>query len=946
MKKLLSLPPHLVTAFHQVTGHDKEQWFCSNDPVGRKLGSGGGTAWLLRQCYEHENSGEHFAQWLSKEKRIILHAGGQSRRLPAYAPSGKVLTPVPVFRWERGQRLSQDLLSLQMPLFEQVMAMAPESMHTMIVSGDVLIRTNKRPTVVPEADVVCYGLWLDDEVATAHGVFVAERKHPTTLKCMLQKPSAETLKNLIREHFYLTDIGLWILSDKAVEVLARHCERDGDITAYDLYGQFGCALGTSPVITDPEVNQLKVAVVPLEGGEFYHFGTSREMISSMLTIQNLVSDQREIMHRSRKPHPSIFIQNSETWVKMSEENRHVWIENSCISEEWHISHDNIITGVPHNTWEIKVLPGQCIDIVPIGDGQWAVRPYGMDDAFRGALDDENTMFLGMPFKVWTSQRGIDHTMIEGRDDLQAARVFPVVDNTHDMCLVLRWMLNMPELEGGKRIWANAQRMSADELTNEANLQRLFAQREEFRKLNWAMLAANHKHSVFYQLDLDDAAQQFARHHIAEPHPLGEDEPVMLRVRDAMFRARLRKLKGLAADEEEQRAFSLMRDTILQNALDDRQNPRTTVYGDQIVWGRSPVRIDIAGGWTDTPPSCLMEGGDVVNLAIELNGQPPIQTFIRPCSEPHIILRSIDLGAEEKVETYEQLADFHHVGSPFSIPKAALVLAGFQPGFSQVDYPSLVQQLIECGGGTELTLLSAIPAGSGLGTSSILAATTLGALNNFFGLAWDKNEIGLRTLALEQLLTTGGGWQDQFGGLLQGVKLLQTSRGFNQNPIIKWLPEQLYVQPDFKACHLLYYTGITRTAKSILAEIVRKMFLNQNEQLALLRQMKAHALDMYDAIQRNDFERMGRLVGKSWQQNQMLDSGTNPEGVRRLTALVDDLCLGYKLPGAGGGGYLYMVAKDPDAAARIRVILEENRQNKYERFVDMTLSKTGMQVSRS
>jgi hypothetical protein len=175
--------------------------------------------------------------------------------------------------------------------------------------------------VVPEADVVCYGLWLDDEVATAHGVFVAERKHPTTLKCMLQKPLAETLKNLIREHFYLTDIGLWILSDKAVEVLARHCERDGDTTAYDLYGQFGCALGTSPVITDPEINQLKVAVVPLEGGEFYHFGTSREMISSMLTIQNLVSDQREIMHRSRKPHPSIFIQNSETWVKMSEENR-------------------------------------------------------------------------------------------------------------------------------------------------------------------------------------------------------------------------------------------------------------------------------------------------------------------------------------------------------------------------------------------------------------------------------------------------------------------------------------------------------------------------------------------------------------------------------------------------------------------------------------------------
>ena len=82
-----------------------------------------------------------------------------------------------------------------------------------------------------------------------------------------------------------------------------------------------------------------------------------------------------------------------------------------------------------------------------------------------------------------------------------------------------------------------------------------------------------------------------------------------------------------------------------------------------------MRIDIAGGWTDTPPYCLMEGGKVINLAIELNGQPPLQTYIRPCKEPHVILRSIDLGASEVINTYEELADFRHVGSPFSIPKA-------------------------------------------------------------------------------------------------------------------------------------------------------------------------------------------------------------------------------------------------------------------------------------
>jgi galactokinase/mevalonate kinase-like predicted kinase len=247
---------------------------------------------------------------------------------------------------------------------------------------------------------------------------------------------------------------------------------------------------------------------------------------------------------------------------------------------------------------------------------------------------------------------------------------------------------------------------------------------------------------------------------------------------------------------------------------------------------------------------------------------------------------------------------------------------------------------------ELTLLSAIPAGSGLGTSSILAATVLGVVSDFCGLGWDKNEIGRRTLMLEQLLTTGGGWQDQFGGVLGGVKLLQTQRGFDQSPLVRWLPTDIYTQAEYQACHLLYYTGITRTAKHILSEIVRRMFLNQGDQLRLLRQMKDHTLEMYEAIQRQDFRQMGLLVRKTWLQNQQIDSGTNPEAVRRITDLVDDLCLGYKLPGAGGGGYLYMVAKDPEAAARIKQLLNENPQHANARFVDMTLSAKGLQISRS
>ena len=65
-----------------------------------------------------------------------------------------------------------------------------------------------------------------------------------------------------------------------------------------------------------------------------------------------------------------------------------------------------------------------------------------------------------------------------------------------------------------------------------------------------------------------------------------------------------------------------------------------------------------------------------------------------------------------------------------------MLAGFQPGFSVDVYATLEEQLKAFGSGIEITLLSAIPAGSGLGTSSILASTVLGAVSDFCGLKWD------------------------------------------------------------------------------------------------------------------------------------------------------------------------------------------------------------------
>ena len=636
------------------------------------------------------------------------------------------------------------------------------------------------------------------------------------------------------------------------------------------------------------------------------------MISSTLALQNKVYDQRLIMHKKIKPNPAIFIQNALVDFSFGEENKNIWIENAHVGSGWQLSEDHVITGVPENDWQLELPKGMCIDVVPVGERGFVVRTYHMDDTFGG--------------------------------DLQLQKLFPYVESLQEMEYAVHWMIR----DGS---YSESKCFSADELMDVANLSRLYAQRDALRKKNYTMLERNYGKSVFYQLDLADVADDYTRMGLPLPDALPADADGMQQIHNRMLRARILSLKGGAADvaraaEEEAEAFSQLRRGLLEAVADRKPSPRRAAFPDQIVWGRSPVRIDLAGGWTDTPPFSLYAGGNVVNMAIELNGQPPLQVYVKPCKEPHIVLRSIDMGATEVVQSFEELRDCRKLGSPFSIPKAALGLCGFLPEFAAEGFASLRQQLEAQGGGLELTLLAAIPAGSGLGTSSLLASTVLGALNDFCGLQWSKQDICTETLVLEQLLTSGGGWQDQYGGIFQGVKLLESDRGFLQQPQISWLPDHLFTDPLHASCHLLYYTGITRVAKSILGEIVRGMFLNSAQHLSILHEMKRHAQEMAECIQRGDFDRYGRMIGKTWEQKKQIDRGTNPPEVERIIDLIKDYTLGYKLPGAGGGGYLYMVAKDPAAALRIRKTLEENPPNDKARLVEMKLSHNGFVVSRS
>ena len=932
MQRLLSLPPRIAREFKSLEPQRASQWFVSSDPVGANLGSGGGTLHLLRQAWKATGAGLSFSEWIRQSQKLIVHAGGESRRLPAYAVIGKALIPIPVVRWSHGQRLDQTLLDLQQSCYERLLVQSSARGRVMITSGDVLLRYGATLPKFPEVDVLALGLWVKPEQASHHGVFFCPRRDPQQFTFFLQKPSVDQIRELSVDNLFLVDVGVWILSERALAVLEKKC---GDpIRRYELYADFGLGLGTDAVQKDPDVNALTSAVVPLPAGEFYHFGTSRALIESVATLHNVVLDQTQWGQATAATHPDVHLQNCRFAPPRSPAHSTLWVENASVPSTWTLAHDHVLTGVPDNNWSLTLPPGVCLDFVPVGGERWCLRFYGIDDPFRGDL------WLGQSARDWFVRRGLDP--VSG--DLQKAPIFPVLPLADWNAELIQWLISGTDTRYTDH-YLKAEKLSAETLMDRADVDTLALQRSRNLKESLLPLARNYRQSIFYKLDLEATAHLYADSHSELPPELPSQPSVetMKRVQDAMFRgAVLRHRSQPEADAWESQAFALLQEGIVREAELAPVSPECRIVDDQIIWGRSPLRLDLAGGWTDTPPYCLQFGGKVVNVAVDLNGQPPIQVFARLSDRLELVIRSIDMGVEERIRTHEELMSFTQIGSGFTIAKAAFALAGFLPRFSAHRGGTLESQLSEFGGGIEISLLSAVPKGSGLGTSSILAATVLGTLSELCGLNWNHQDLFRRTLALEQLLTTGGGWQDQVGGVLNGLKYIETEPGLSQIPTIRWLPASLLAGQHV----LLYYTGVTRVAAGILRQIVRKMFLNERNTLEILNEIGAHARQTADALQKNEWDAVGNALRKSWELNQRLDEGTNPPAIRSIFDSVEDYLAGAKLLGAGGGGYMLMVAKDLEAARRVKETLARTPPSSKARFIDLRVSEGGFQVTRS
>lgn len=370
--------------------------------------------------------------------------------------------------------------------------------------------------------------------------------------------------------------------------------------------------------------------------------------------------------------------------------------------------------------------------------------------------------------------------------------------------------------------------------------------------------------------------------------------------------------------------------------------------DQYIWARAPVRLDLAGGWSDTPPYTFRHGGKVVNMAVNLNGQVPVQVYVRRDREPRIKLQSIDTGLSEIISSLEQIENHRDPRIPFANAKAALHLLGVNR-LNLGSKQSLKKFLLEIGGGFDVTTFVAVPKGSGLGVSSILGATLLKALYALFGRERQSSDLLNDTLRLEQMFTSGGGWQDQAGGMIGGIKYFESQSCPEGSSAVsldtEYLDSHVFEESESRQCFTLYYTGITRLAKNVLQHVVQRVSKGDQEYLDLHDHIKNLAERAKRDITRRNIFSLGETIRHSWEANKNIHFSATNSHIDELLKKVKPYYIGAKLLGAGGGGYCLFVSESPDQARKLRAKLY-GLSTGTARLVDWSLNTSGLQLSLS
>ncbi|MDT8300433.1 MAG: L-fucokinase [Sedimentisphaerales bacterium] len=1009
------------------------------DPGGKRIGSGGSTICCLLEVLNREmqqdsnRKGTGACQSVLEKLRIlIVHAGGDSKRLPVYSACGKIFFPVP---GDSDCCLPLTLFDRQLPTYLKLPAPEPGAGQVVITSGDVLLGFNPDQVRFATKGLTGLGCYASVEEGKNHGIFC--RGEGNKVRLFLQKPSPSEQQGSGAIDPYgqvILDIGVMNFAADTAAMLLNifgmqlnsegRLELTGKMSetlfkyGLDFYREICCGMGSEATLSQyiksvkqsgslwksASLEQLfeSICSIPFDVDvlprcEFLHFGTSRQVVSSGNILM-----QRDIGSTSLNTCLSI---NNEIIDGGEIAGTNAWVEGCKISSRLTLGGENVIVGLDVDE-SVSVPSQMCFDVIPgldrHGKKVWFVRCYNIYDSFKDSVAKGATL-CGIPVLDWLEFAGAESEDIWDIDipiehrSLWNARIFPAVIK-HSLYRQWLWLFNPAEADSENfHTWRVADRYSSAEIATltdqkafyqrrnlirageiQKSLRKMFREDSGFSASELIHILKNTtEQSVWIADMLAEARWRYNSNNdnsldsMVFPrviHTIGsvlselgdEDMPV-----EKVFPGLREKLNGPEHDwldslglgldssaklkEWAQKARSLAFESlgkvIISSGCDNTLKPRNALRSDEIVWGRAPARFDTGGGWTDTPPYSLEHGGCVIDTAVNLNCQPPIQAYLRVIDKPVIRISSIDLGTRIEITLLDELLDYRKATGEYALAKAALALSGFSHETADWSKGATLRQILEeFGGGIELTTLAAIPKGSGLGTSSIMGAVILAVIQRALGQTLTHKELFHSVLRLEQSLTTGGGWQDQIGGAVGGAKIVTAEPGLIPDARIHFLPADVLDPKINNGQTLLYYTGITRLAKDILGQVVGRYLDRDRKTLFTLKQIHSLARQVAEAISRKDIRAFGKLISAAWELNKQLDPNSTNDEVERLFSRIKPYIFGAKLLGAGGGGFLLMVCKSAEDAGKVRIMLETEPANERARFFNYDVNQEGLVVT--
>ncbi len=301
----------------------------------------------------------------------------------------------------------------------------------------------------------------------------------------------------------------------------------------------------------------------------------------------------------------------------------------------------------------------------------------------------------------------------------------------------------------------------------------------------------------------------------------------------------------------------------------------------LIRSKAPLRLGIAGGGTDVSPYSDMFGGAILNATINLYAI----TTIEPTNDNQI---EITLGNYHQTKSFKSDKQLP-VEQPYE-----LVIGVYNKLVKLYNLPPLSFKIH--------TYLEA-PQGSGLGTSSTMVVSIIGAFTEWLKLPLGNYDIAHLAYEIERIdLQLKGGKQDQYAATFGGINFMEFYA--HDKVIVNPLNIKENIKKEMELCLLLYFTNTQRHSSKIIEEQIRNVEQKKTEPIEATHHLKEQAIKLKDYLLKEELHKLGELLYYGWiHKKKLADSISNGQIDEIYEAAIKAGATGGKISGAGGGGFM-------------------------------------------